>query len=132
MELLALGLNHKTAPLEIRERLAFGPDVIVGALRSLVERPAVNEAVILSTCNRTEIYCAIVEGGLDATRHWLSSFHGLQPESIAPAVYSHRGLQAVQHLLRVSCGMDSMVLGEPQILGQVKAAFNTANQAAAT
>lgn len=132
MTLLALGLNHKTAPVDIRERLTFGPDVIVGALRSLSQQPAVEEVVILSTCNRTEIYGAVHESGLEAVRHWLSDFHGLPRESLTGYLYSHLDKDAVEHLLRVSSGLDSMVLGEPQILGQVKAAFRTASQAGGT
>jgi glutamyl-tRNA reductase len=128
MPLLTLGLNHKTAPVEIRERITFGPDIIVGALRSLVETVGVEEAVILSTCNRTEIYC---EGGADTQQQlsqWLSAFHGLELETISPYLYSHQEKEGVRHLLQVSCGLDSMVLGEPQILGQVKAAFQTAKE----
>jgi len=132
MALLTLGLNHKTAPVDIRERLTFGPDVIVGALRSLSQQPAVDEALILSTCNRTEIYSAVHEGGLEEVRHWLSDFHGLPRESLERYLYCHLDKDAVEHLLRVSSGLDSMVLGEPQILGQVKAAFRTASQAAGT
>jgi len=132
MALLTLGLNHKTAPVDIRERLTFGPDVIVGALRSLSQQPAVGEALILSTCNRTEIYSAADEGGLEAVRHWLCDFHGLPRDGLGRYLYVHLDQDAVRHLLRVSSGLDSMVLGEPQILGQVKAAFRTASQAAVT
>ncbi len=132
MTLLALGLNHKTAPLNIRERLTFGPDIIVGALRSAVERAAVGEVVILSTCNRTELYCEVAEGGEDEVREWLAAFHGLELETIAPYLYCHAGAEAVRHLLRVASGLDSMVLGEPQILGQVKSAYQTASDAGVT
>ncbi|KAA6183233.1 glutamyl-tRNA reductase [Thiohalocapsa marina] len=127
MTILTLGLNHKTAPVDIRERLTFGPDVIVGALRGLTEQTPVDEVVILSTCNRTEMYCAIdgrdTEGAL---RNWLGRFHGIEPQLFAPHLYAHEDREAVRHLLRVASGLDSMVLGEPQILGQVKAAFQTA------
>jgi glutamyl-tRNA reductase len=129
MALLALGLNHKTAPVDIRERLNFGPDIIVGALRGLALRNEIEESVILSTCNRTEIYCAVQAGGLESVREWLCSFHGVPSETLAPFLYSHVEQDAVAHLLRVSSGLDSMVLGEPQILGQVKSAFKTATQA---
>ncbi len=132
MSLLALGLNHKTAPVDIRERITFGPDIIVGALRSLLERPGLNEAVILSTCNRTEIYCGLTETEQDEVSLWLSNFHGVELETISPYIYRHEGKDAIQHLLQVACGLDSMVLGEPQILGQVKAAYQTANVANAT
>jgi glutamyl-tRNA reductase len=132
MSLLVLGLNHKTAPVDIRERTAFGPDIIVGALRSLLEKPGLNEAVILSTCNRTEIYCGLTETEQDEVGQWLSDFHGVELETISPYLYRHKDKDAIQHLLQVACALDSMVLGEPQILGQVKAAYQTANVAKAT
>jgi glutamyl-tRNA reductase len=132
MTLFTLGLNHKTAPVEIRERLTFGPDVIAGALRSLGQQPGVEEALILSTCNRTEIYAVIGAEAEPRVRKWLSDFHGLPRDSVNPYLYHHQDLAGVQHLLRVSSGLDSMVLGEPQILGQVKSAFKIASQAGAT
>jgi glutamyl-tRNA reductase len=132
MSILALGLNHKTAPVEIRERLTFGPDIIAGALRSLSEHPAVEESVILSTCNRTEIYCSLNEEDHAPIADWVSSFHGLEHGRVSPYLYSHFDQDAVQHLLRVSCGLDSLVLGEPQILGQVKSAFQTATDLGTT
>jgi glutamyl-tRNA reductase len=132
MSLLVLGLNHKTAPVDIRERITFGPDIVVAALRSLLEKPGLNEAVILSTCNRTEIYCGLTQTDQDEVGLWLSDFHGLELETISPYLYRHEGKDAIQHLLQVSCGLDSMVLGEPQILGQVKSAYQTANVAKAT
>ncbi len=130
MALLTLGLNHKTAPVDIRERVAFGPDIIVGALRSLLEQSQVEEAVILSTCNRTELYC--MSDDPDAVASWLASFHGLELETISPYLYRHAERDSVRHLLRVASGLDSMVLGEPQILGQVKSAYQTASDAGAT
>jgi len=132
MALLTLGLNHKTAPVDIRERITFGPDIIVGALRSLSERPGIDEGVILSTCNRTEIYCAISQGGREEVCRWLSDFHGVEVETLSPYLYDHHDAESVRHLLRVASGLDSLVLGEPQILGQVKQAFQTANDAATT
>lgn len=126
MKLLVLGLNHKTAPVEVRERLAFGPDIIAGALRDLVNCEGVREGVILSTCNRTEVYCATEEGAEERVRRWLSGFHGLEHERIEPFLYAHADRAAVTHLLRVASGLDSLVLGEPQILGQVKSAYQTA------
>ena len=130
MALLTLGLNHKTAPVDIRERVAFGPDIIVGALRSLLEQPRVEEAVILSTCNRTEIYCRSDDP--EKVAAWLAGFHGLELETISPYLYRHFDQASVRHLLRVASGLDSMVLGEPQILGQVKSAYQTACDAGAT
>lgn len=116
MSLLALGLNHKTAPVDVRERVTFGPDIIVGALRSLLDKPGVEEAVILSTCNRTELYCGITGAEPDEIKQWLGDFHGLELETISPYLYQHDEKEAIRHLLRVACGLDSMVLGEPQIL----------------
>ena len=129
MPLLALGLNHKTAPVEIRERITFGPDILAGALRGLSELPEVDEVTILSTCNRTEIYCTTKENGHAAVCDWLSQFHGIESNRITPYLYSHFDADAVKHLLRVACGLDSLVLGEPQILGQVKSAFQSATTA---
>ena len=132
MKLLIIGLNHKTAPIEVRERLAFGPDIIAGALRDLRGREGVHEAVVVSTCNRTELYCAVEDGGEETVRHWLGGFHGVEHERVTPFLYAHAGRDAVTHLLRVSCGLDSMVLGEPRILGQVKSAFQTSTDCGAT
>ncbi|MCB1722196.1 MAG: glutamyl-tRNA reductase [Chromatiaceae bacterium] len=132
MPLLALGLNHTTAPVNIRERVTFGPDIIVAALRSLTDIDGVNEAVILSTCNRTELYCHANEDALELTRDWLAGFHGLAVEDVAPYLYAHQGRTAINHLLSVASGLDSLILGEPQILGQVKNAFQVARDSGRT
>lgn len=132
MTLLTLGVNHKTAPVAIRERVTFGPDIIVAALRSLRSQPGVAEAVILSTCNRTELCCVVTDPSDEPLSRWLGGFHGLRAGEIRPYLYVHGDQQAIRHLLRVASGLDSMVLGEPQILGQVKAAFQTAQAAGAT
>ena len=129
MSLLALGLNHKTAPIEVRERITFGPDILAGALRGLSELTEVDEVAILSTCNRTEIYCKIKENGHEAVCNWLAQFHGIDSNRFSPYLYSHFDTDAIRHLLRVACGLDSLVLGEPQILGQVKQAFQSATTA---
>lgn len=132
MTILAVGVNHKTAPVEIRERVSFGPDILVAALRSLTDHAEVREGLILSTCNRTEVYCTVNAEGGDLVASWLGRFHGLDQERIAPYLYTRVDRDAVSHLLRVSSGLDSMVLGEPQILGQVKAAFQAASDSGAT
>jgi len=132
MPLLVIGLNHTTAPVSIRERLTFGPDIIVAALRSLTEQPGVHEAVILSTCNRTEVYCLADAEAIDANRNWLAKFHGVALEDITPYLYLHEDRQAIEHLLCVASGLNSLILGEPQILGQVKNAFQTAADAGRT
>ncbi|MDR2032661.1 MAG: glutamyl-tRNA reductase [Azoarcus sp.] len=127
MPLHALGLNHHTAPLAIRERVAFGPDSLEHALRDLTRGAAVREAAILSTCNRTELYF-IAETPRDAA-DWLAHFHHLPGGEIAPYLYAHPEREAVRHVFRVASGLDSMVLGEPQILGQVKEAMRHAEEA---
>jgi len=132
MSLLTIGLNHKTAPVDVRERLTFGPDIIVAALRNITEKLGVKEAVILSTCNRTELYCTTNSKTRDDICHWMSDFHGLDPAMVNPSLYSHTNEDAVSHLLSVCSGLDSLVLGEPQILGQVKTAYQTANDAGVT
>ncbi|MDR3087469.1 MAG: glutamyl-tRNA reductase [Azoarcus sp.] len=127
MQLYALGLNHHTAPLSIRERVAFEPDCLDLALRDLTRGAVVREAAILSTCNRTELYFAGEEPQHAAD--WLANFHCLPLVEVAPYLYSHPEREAVRHVFRVASGLDSMVLGEPQILGQVKDAMRHAEEA---
>jgi len=129
MSLLAFGINHKTAPVDIRERVAFEPGQICHALKDLVAQPAVNEAAIISTCNRTELYCGLENNDLALIINWLRQYHKLGERDIQPYVYAHPDHDAVRHVLRVASGLDSMVLGEPQILGQMKDAYSAANQA---
>ena len=122
MMLWVLGLNHQTAPVELRERIAFDAAALPAALASLRALPAVSEAAVLSTCNRTELY-AIAEDG-DALAHWLAT----HAEGLDAYLYRHSDADAVRHLFRVATGLDSMVLGEPQILGQVKEAWVAARE----
>ncbi|TFF73516.1 glutamyl-tRNA reductase [Aeromonas taiwanensis] len=131
MSLLALGINHNTASVALRERVAFGPDRIDRALRELVEQPGVSEAVIVSTCNRTELYCSLEQGQGEQVLNWLQRFHELEASEVLSAIYQHRDEEAVRHLMRVACGLDSLVLGEPQILGQIKQSYAHAQQAEA-
>ncbi|MEJ2362076.1 MAG: glutamyl-tRNA reductase [Gammaproteobacteria bacterium] len=131
MTLLAFGINHKTAPVDIREKLAFAPDKLQSALQDLVGHKTIQEAVILSTCNRTEVYCGLDFPANDAVLEWLSEYHQLPLESISPYIYAYQDSEAVQHILRVASGLDSLVLGEPQILGQIKEAYMNANAAGA-
>ena len=127
MSLYALGLNHTTAPLDVREQVAFPPDALGHALRDLMRRAAVKEAAILSTCNRTELY---VHGAEPApVVAWLEDFHRVPKDSLAPYIYTLPRDQAVTHAFRVASGLDSMVLGEPQILGQMKQAVRHAESA---
>ncbi|EFP95795.1 glutamyl-tRNA reductase [Vibrio caribbeanicus] len=123
MSLLAIGINHNTASVELREKVAFGPEKLPEALKQLSEHSAVFSGVIVSTCNRTEIYCDIKPGGKSRLIEWLSCFHAVTPEDLKPSLYIHEEQAAIRHLMRVACGLDSLVLGEPQILGQVKQAF---------
>jgi glutamyl-tRNA reductase len=127
MQLYALGLNHHTAPLAIRERVAFGPGSLGRALHELTNGQAACEAAILSTCNRTELYFTGQEPRYAAD--WLARFHSLPLGDISPYLYSHPEREAVRHVFRVASGLDSMVLGEPQILGQVKDAARQAEEA---
>ena len=129
MPLIALGINHRTAPVELREKIAITGDRVADALRDLASLPAVNEAAILSTCNRTELYCGLAENQPAALTSWLSRFNKLDPGLIKPHLYSHPDELAVRHMLRVAGGLDSMILGEPQILGQIKAAYQAAAEA---
>jgi glutamyl-tRNA reductase len=127
MPLYALGLNHSTAPLAVREQVVFQLDTLATALRDLLARPKVKEAAILSTCNRTEVYF----NGQDAApvADWLEEFHRVPKSSLAPYVYTLPQDKAVPHAFRVASGLDSMVLGEPQILGQMKQAVKSAEAA---
>ena len=127
MSLYALGLNHSTAPLNVREMIAFQTDTLGAALRDLIGSPKVKEAAILSTCNRTEVYFHGAEPA--PVMDWLESFHRLPRASLAPYLYSLPQDEAVPHAFRVASGLDSMVLGEPQILGQMKQAVKTAEAA---
>lgn len=129
MPLLALGLNHRTAPVDVRERVAFDSNRLDTALRDLLDHGGAREAAILSTCNRTELYCGLKGEDDQQVVEWLGHYHLIQTADLQPYLYQHRDQRAVRHILRVASGLDSMVLGEPQILGQVKAAYHVANSA---
>jgi glutamyl-tRNA reductase len=127
MQVFALGLNHLTAPLAVREQVAFDLVGLPKALHDLLRRDTVREAAILSTCNRTELYCATESP--ETVAHWLADYHALTPDRLQPYLYTHQQRDAVRHVFRVASGLDSMVLGEPQILGQLKQAARTAEEA---
>ena len=127
MSIVALGLNHTTAPLELRERASVDDRGISSALQSLSSFPGVSEAAILSTCNRTDLYCG-VGTGQDAPTRWFDEFLGIDRGDLAGHLYVHREDAAVRHVMRVASGLDSMVLGEPQILGQLKQAYGLARR----
>jgi len=127
MQLFAFGINHKTAPLAVREQVAFNVEAMESALRDLVGHGGAKEATILSTCNRTEVYCNTHEP-VQAI-NWLAAYHKLTANDIEPYIYTMPQEEAVKHAFRVASGLDSMVLGEPQILGQMKQAVRCAEQA---
>jgi glutamyl-tRNA reductase len=126
MPLLALGLNHQTAPIGLREQVAFEAQHLPAALSGLLQEPGVNEAVLLSTCNRTEVYCSVEPGAEARPGQWLARHHQLAPEQLDDYLYQRVDAEAVRHLFRVATGLDSLVLGEPQVLGQVKDAYRHA------
>lgn len=131
MSLLTLGINHTTAPVQVRELVAISEQNLRAALRKLIEVPQVREALIISTCNRTELYCEVtqMQEGKKGIMNWLNTFHNLRSEHTAPYLYDYQDRSTVHHIFRVACGLDSMVLGEPQILGQLKTAYQDASQA---
>ncbi|PQJ67662.1 glutamyl-tRNA reductase [Photobacterium angustum] len=124
MTLLALGINHKTASVDLREKVAFSPEKLSLALQQLKNHPEVLSGVIVSTCNRTEVYCEISQSGPGVIIDWLTKFHQITAEELMPSLYFHEEQAAARHLMRVACGLDSLVLGEPQILGQVKQSYS--------
>jgi len=129
MQLFAFGLNHNTAPIEIREQVNFSPDRLKQALYDLVDHEFVEEVVIISTCNRTELYCGLASDTTQAIISWLSHYHNIASELLKQHLYTYSQMDVVRHLFRVACGLDSMILGEPQILGQIKSAYSTACEA---
>lgn len=135
MELSIIGLNHRVAPVEVREKLAFDEARLAEALAGVRRATGAAEAVILSTCNRVEIYAARPEASVDEVTlaaRWLASHHGVPEEAVATVLYRHEGLEAVRHLYRVTAGLDAMVLGETQIIAQVKEAYQKAKEAGHT
>ncbi|MBS3785204.1 MAG: glutamyl-tRNA reductase [Gammaproteobacteria bacterium] len=130
MPVVTLGLNHKTAPVPVRERVVISTDRLDAALRALAQRPGVCEAAVISTCNRTEIHAVLSPEATPAIlQRWLETEQGLEPGWLTPYLYVHEGRDAIRHLLRVGAGLDSLVLGEPQILGQAKLAYHSAARA---
>lgn len=129
MVFVACGLNHKTAPINVREKVALSPATQDSLLNSLISLPEVSEATILSTCNRTEIYCETQD--TQVLTEWLAREHQLTSEELTPYLYIHKGKQGIKHALRVAIGLDSMMIGEPQIFGQMKQAYQHASQLSA-
>ncbi|MCQ4273417.1 glutamyl-tRNA reductase [Pseudomonas kuykendallii] len=129
MAFLALGINHKTASVDVRERVAFTPEQLVEALQQLCRITPSREAAILSTCNRSELYLEQDQLEADAVLAWLANYHRLSLDELRACAYVHTDDEAVRHMMRVASGLDSMVLGEPQILGQMKSAYAVAREA---
>ncbi len=129
MGLIAVGINHKTAPVTIRERVSFAPERLTSALQDLTSSPIISEAAILSTCNRTELVCCADKLDSNVVIDWFEHYHKLQSDEVRPYIYVHPEQMAVRHVLRVASGLDSLVLGEPQILGQIKDAYAKARDA---
>ena len=128
MHIVIVGLSHKTAPVEIREKLAFAPTAMERPLRQMLELATITEGLIVSTCNRVEL-CAVTkepDAAIAELRRFLAEYHEISPEEINENLFDYQGEEAIRHLFRVSSSLDSMVLGEPQILGQIKTAYGYA------
>lgn len=134
MNILVVGLNHKTADVDIREKLAFNGQKLEEGLQSIKTLPDVKEAVILSTCNRVEIYAVVTnaETAHEAIKNFISEFHGIDRSALETSLYAYEDINAVRHVFRVASSLDSMIVGEPQILGQIKDAFDFSLQKKAT
>lgn len=134
MNLIALGINHNSAGVEVRERVAFAPEQLAEALEDACEQAGLDEVVVLSTCNRTELYAMVSDSSRLADKstrliEWMANYHHLSSKELRLAAYHHEAGAALQHMVKVASGMDSMVLGEPQILGQLKSAYAVALEA---
>lgn len=127
MSFFALGVNHQTASVELREQVAFNPEKLATLLHQQSQSPNLNEMVVVSTCNRTEVYA--MSESVDEVLHWLARVNDLDVKQLSNHVYRYEDVQAVTHLMRVASGLDSLMLGEPQILGQVKTALALAKDA---
>ena len=132
MKIVVIGTNHKIAPVCYREHLSFPPQILPKALKKLIEQDGIHEGIILSTCNRVEIYAITDESKKDAPFDFLTSYHGLDKRTLSEMTYRYEGLEAIKHLFSVTASLDSMVVGETQISGQVKAAFEAALEAGST
>jgi glutamyl-tRNA reductase len=138
MSLVVIGINHRTAPVDIREKVVFAGEDLPVALRALVRVPGVQESIIVSTCNRTELYCFTAAAPLEVTgqslSQWLEQWHDLADHGLDlhRSLYRLQGSAAIEHLFAVACGLDSLVLGEPQILGQLKDAYRAAHDQGTT
>jgi glutamyl-tRNA reductase len=130
MTIIVVGLSHKTAPVAVRERVAFAPTAMERPLRHLIALPTITEGIIISTCNRVEL-CAVSrdpEMGILQLKRFLADFHGIPAEELHSHLYEYQGEDAIRHIFRVAASLDSMVIGEPQILGQIKTAYGYATE----
>jgi len=130
MDIIVVGLSHKTAPVEIREKVAFSPTAMAAPLHLMLELPSIAEGLIVSTCNRVELYAVSrqPEAAVIDLKDFMASYHNLPPRALADHLYSFEGEAAIKHVLRVAASLDSMVIGEPQILGQIKTAYGYASE----
>ena len=128
MNIIVVGLSHKTASVDIREKVAFSPNSIEKPLRELVALEGIVEGIIVSTCNRVEIYATTrdIAGGIARIRRFMADYHHLAHDLLDPHLYSYHGEEAIRHVFRVASSLDSMVVGEPQILGQIKTSYGYA------
>jgi len=129
MTFLSVGINYQTAPVAIRERLAFPAEILKDSLQDFWQIKDINEAAILSTCNRTEFYCNANAADEQIVIDWVARNKQINPADLAPYLYTHTDSSVCRHMFRVACGLDSMILGEPQILGQMKTAYQAAHEA---
>jgi glutamyl-tRNA reductase len=128
MNIIVVGLSHKTASVDIREKVAFAPTNMEKPLKALVDIPDITEAIIVSTCNRVELYATThdIAGGIARVKRFLADYHNLSLENLDSHLYAHHGEEAIRHVFRVASSLDSMVVGEPQILGQIKTSYGYA------
>ncbi len=135
MEIVLVGLNFRTAPVEVREKVSFSADQAQQAAEELRAQGILEETLVLSTCNRSEVYGVHATAKRESARalcSFLSQFHSVQPDTLSPSLYHHYDHDAVRHLFRVSAGLESMMLGEAEILGQVREAYLRAHEGHAT
>lgn len=133
MQILVLGLSHETAPVELRERVAFAAEGLKVSLEALTREAGLPEGMIVSTCNRVELYAAAsdADAGIAALKSWLSRTHGVSPAELEGHLYAHAGVAALRHIFRVTSSLDSLIVGEPQIVAQVKDSYQVALEAGA-
>jgi len=128
LDIIVFGINHKSASVDLRGRVSFAPEIVVETLRSALTRLNIDEMAILSTCNRSEIY-AVGELSDLQLMQWLAETKKISVEALKDCYYCYRGTQAVRHMICVASGLDSLVVGEPQIFGQIKSAYSVAQKA---